>query len=146
MAMQTHFTHLVFAVAAMAPKVPTLLWLWPLFGAVCIARFVIVSRRIRKGRGHLLRGNLRLVWHILLLCALIAFALVEGTILSAALVTPKPDLPYIIVLGAKVNGTVPSGALRIAGMRLTDGEKLLALAAMCGFGGGLTWAGVMMTI
>ena len=31
---------------------------------------------------------------------------------------------------------VPSGALRIAGMRLTDGEKLLALAAMCGFGGG----------
>lgn len=30
---------------------------------------------------------------------------------------------------------VPSGALRIAGAALSDGEKLMALAALCGFGG-----------
>ena len=44
----------------------------------------------------------------LLAIAVVSFLLMEGVILNAALQVPSPGAAYVIIPGAKVNGTVPS--------------------------------------
>lgn len=50
-------------------------------------------------------------WTVLILF-LLSFLLVESKVLGTALRKPKQDLPYIIVLGARVNGVYPTPILR----------------------------------
>lgn len=90
----------------------SLLWLWPLFGLAFLARFLLVQRTILTGKPSPLPRWLLKWGHALLALGLIFFLVVEGIILGGAFATPEPGLDYIVVLGAKVNGTVPSGALR----------------------------------
>lgn len=88
----------------------SLQFMWLLVGALCILRALFWILCEKYG------------WHPpkiivipgrILICALLAlFFAVEGIILSAGMIAPAQDLDYIVVLGAKVNGREPSGALR----------------------------------
>lgn len=90
----------------------SLLWLWPLIGGALLVRFALVERMLRTGQpSPLPRGFLR-VMHGLIAIGLVILLAVEGIILKGALEPTPPGLDCIIVLGAKVNGTSPSGALR----------------------------------
>ena len=90
----------------------SLLWLWPLIGGALLVRFALVERMLRTGQpSPLPRGFLR-VMHGLIAVGLVILLAVEGVILKGALEPTPAGLDCIIVLGAKVNGTSPSGALR----------------------------------
>lgn len=90
----------------------SLLWLWPLIGGALLVRFALVERMLRTGQpSPLPRGFLR-VMHGLIAIGLVILLSVEGIILKGALESTPAGLDCIIVLGAKVNGTSPSGALR----------------------------------
>lgn len=90
----------------------SLLWLWPLIGGALLVRFALVERMLRTGQpSPLPRGFLR-VMHGLIAIGLVILLSIEGIILKGALESTPAGLDCIIVLGAKVNGTSPSGALR----------------------------------
>ena len=89
----------------------SLLWLWPLMGAVCIFHWCVVNRSIKTGRPVPLPKWVRTIFVILIAAALLIFTAVQIVIASAAAEKPPQGLDCIIVLGAKVNGTQPSGAL-----------------------------------
>ena len=89
----------------------SLLWLWPLVGAVCILHYFIVRRSIRSGQPVPFPRWCITLWRIALAAGFTLFILVQASILIAAAKMPPAGLDSIIVLGAKVNGTQPSGAL-----------------------------------
>lgn len=90
----------------------SLLWMWPLFGLAFLARFLLVGQMIRTGKPSPIPRALLKIGHALLAVMLAFFIAVEGIILTGAFADPVPGLDYVVVLGAKVNGTEPSGALR----------------------------------
>ena len=90
----------------------SLLWLWPLIGTALLVRFALVARMIRTGRPSPLPRKFLRAMHILLAIGLAILLSVEGIILRGAFESTPAGLDYIVVLGAKVNGTSPSGALR----------------------------------
>lgn len=90
----------------------SLLWLWPLIGTALLVRFALVARMIRTGRPSPLPRKFLRTMHILLAVGLAILLSVEGIILRGAFESTPAGLDYIVVLGAKVNGTSPSGALR----------------------------------
>lgn len=85
----------------------SLQFLWLAVGFLCVARFFFWRKPRRFPRGLLI---------FLRSCvgALVAlFIVVEGIIFCGGmLVSPEQNLDCIIVLGARVNGSTPSGALR----------------------------------
>ena len=89
----------------------SLLFLWLLMGLGCIARFIIFDRSIRGGKQLPFSPGLLKAVHICLAAGLAVFVFAECFICSGVFVKPEPELDCIIVLGAKVNGTQPSGAL-----------------------------------
>ena len=89
----------------------SLLWLWPLMGGIFILHWAVVRRSINTGKPVPLPKWAITVCVILIAIALIVFTSVQVMISSAASVKAPEDLDCIIVLGAKVNGTQPSGAL-----------------------------------
>lgn len=89
----------------------SLLWLWPAMGVLFIFHWFIVNRSIKTGKPVPLPKWAITLCLILIAAALLLFATVQGFIVSAAVEKPPADLDCIIVLGAKVNGTQPSGAL-----------------------------------
>ena len=111
----------------------SLLFLWPLMGAFFLARFLIWENCYRKNKPlPFSRGFLIAVRSVIAVC--VAFFLaVEMIILGAAFTQPPADLDYVIVLGAKVNGTQPSGALRnridVASEYLKSNPGALAVAS-----------------
>ena len=86
-------------------------YMWLVFALVFLARFVLVAL---MGAGHFakLGGILVKLIHIGLAVFLVSFIAIEAVIVSAFSTAPPTGLDYIIVLGAKVNGTQPGGALR----------------------------------
>ena len=90
----------------------SLLWLWPLMGLALMTRFALVRYMIRTGRPSPLPRALLRIGHALLAVLFALLFAVEGAILNGAFADPAPKLDYVVVLGAKVNGTEPSGALR----------------------------------
>ena len=84
----------------------SLQFLWLVVGLLCIARFCFWLKPKKFPRGLLIfiRGCVAAL--------LILFFAVEGIIFFGGMKTPEPMLDCIIVLGAKVNGREPSGALR----------------------------------
>ena len=89
----------------------SLQFLWLLGGCLCIARYLYWRRVERSGRYPRRRKLLRAL-RMLLCAALIFFLAVEGVILCGGMMEAEQGLNYIVVLGARVNGTVPSGSLR----------------------------------
>ena len=89
----------------------SLLFLWLLAGLACIARFVIFDPSIRTGKPLPFSDRLLKIVHICLAVGFAVFVFAECFICSGAFVEPEGGLDCIIVLGAKVNGTEPSGAL-----------------------------------
>ena len=89
----------------------SLQFLWLLGGILCIARYLYWRRVEKSGRYPRHRKLLRAL-RILLCAALIFFLAVEGVILCGGMMEAEQGLNYIVVLGARVNGSVPSGSLR----------------------------------
>ena len=87
-------------------------YMWLVFAFIFIARFLLVARMIRTGEPSLLPGVLIKVIHIGFALFVVSFIVIEGMIISAFSAAPPSNLDYVIVLGAKVNGTQPGGALR----------------------------------
>lgn len=54
----------------------------------------------------------KIVFAIVVLFGSIVFLIVEGIIIKNGMASSKPNADYVIILGAKVNGTVPSKTLR----------------------------------
>lgn len=89
----------------------SLLWLWPLMGAACIIRWLVVRKSIATGKQVPIPQWLIKLFRVCVCCGLALFLIVQGFIISAAKGENPSNLNYLIVLGAKVNGTRPSGAL-----------------------------------
>ncbi|MBS6561081.1 MAG: YdcF family protein [Clostridiales bacterium] len=54
----------------------------------------------------------KILFAIVVILSSIVFLIVEGIIIKNGVANPKPNADYMIILGAKVNGTVPSKTLR----------------------------------
>ncbi len=89
----------------------SLLWLWPLVGAVCILHYFIVRRSIITGDPVPMPKWCITIWRAALAVGFTLFVAIQAAIFITASKTPPAGLDAIIVLGAKVNGTQPSGAL-----------------------------------
>ena len=89
----------------------SLQYLWLLGGVLCIARYLYWRRVEKSGRYPAHRKLLRAL-RVLFCLALAFFLTVEGVILCGGMMEAEQGLDYIVVLGARVNGTVPSGSLR----------------------------------
>ena len=111
----------------------SLLWLWAVVGAACIARFALVQRALAAGKPLPIPAKLIRAWRIALAVFMAVFIAVECVICSAAADVPQQGLDCIIVLGAKVNGTQPSGALtqriRAAAEYLHENPGTLCIAS-----------------
>ena len=111
----------------------SLLWLWPFMGFALLTRFALVGYMIRTGRPSPLPRALLKIGHSLLAVLFALLFAVEGVILSGASADPAPGLDYVVVLGAKVNGTEPSGALRnriqVASEYLLENPDTLCVAS-----------------
>lgn len=89
-------------------------WIWAAGGAVLIAASLLLLRRLKKG---VLRRTgkaytlLRVCGWCVLCCALALFVLVETLVISHMSDQEPEGLDCIVVLGAGVNGTMPSNAL-----------------------------------
>lgn len=88
----------------------SLQFLWLLAGLACILRFFYWNHVYKRDQ----YPPMKIIWvlRIAVLLALGFFLAVEGVIFAAGLSAPPQGLDYIVVLGAKVNGREPSGALR----------------------------------
>lgn len=89
----------------------SLQFLWLIGGALCIGRYFYWLHVDRSGRYPRRRKLLRAL-RALFCIALAFFLAVEGAILFGGTMPAQQGLDYIVVLGAKVNGTQPSGSLR----------------------------------
>lgn len=94
----------------------SLLWLWPVVGALCIARYALVRRAAKMGRPLPFPPRLIKTARILLCVFLAVFAAGEALICTGAHAQSEAGLDCVIVLGAKVNGTKPSGRADAADM------------------------------
>lgn len=99
----------------------SLMILWPVIGGACVARFIIWTVIYSTDR-YPPRGIV-IALRALILLGLVFFFTVEGIILSGGSMKAQPGLKHIVVLGAKVNGTQPSGALRNRIQRAADYMK-----------------------
>ena len=89
----------------------SLQFLWLLGGILCIARY-LYWRRVEKSGKYPRHRRLLRALRILLCAALAFFLTVEGVILCGGTMEAEQGLDCIVVLGARVNGSVPSGSLR----------------------------------
>ncbi len=87
-------------------------FMWLVLAFAFLARFILVGRMIRSGEAALLPAFLIKLIHIGFALFFASLIVIEGIIFSAFSQTPPANLDYIVVLGAKVNGTQPGGALR----------------------------------
>lgn len=89
----------------------SLLFLWPLVGVACIVRYILVRRAIVTGKPLPIPRPLIIALRVCVVVFLAFFIFVECFICSGAYTETPAGLDCIIVLGARVNGRVPSGAL-----------------------------------
>ena len=89
----------------------SLLWLWPVVGVICIIRYALVRRSIKRSTPLPLSDALiKIIRTVAVICVAV-FLIGEAVICTGAFTTAPDGLDCIIVLGARVNGTKPSGAL-----------------------------------
>ena len=89
----------------------SMLWLWPLAALVCFVRYALVRHSIVTGLPVPLPGWFITLWRCALIAGFSFFFFVEAFVVSGSFRKAPEELPCIIVLGAKVNVTTPSGAL-----------------------------------
>lgn len=94
----------------------SVLWVWPVVGAACVARFFLV----RAGMLNVLPLGLIYAFRAFLALCLAFFVTVEGFVISGMVRTPPDNLDYLIVLGARVNGREPSLSLKTRVDRAVD--------------------------
>ena len=87
-------------------------FMWLLLALAFLARFILVGRMIRTGNPSLLPSTFIKILHIGFALFLASVIVIESIIFSAFSQSAPAKLDYIVVLGAKVNGTQPGGALR----------------------------------
>ncbi len=111
----------------------SLLFLWPVMGVLLLARYIVYSVHYKTGKPLPFSKRFRTFLRIFIVLCVAFFIIVEGVILKAAFTAPPKNLDYIIVLGAKVNGTQPSGALRnridVASEYLRENPETLVIAS-----------------
>lgn len=90
----------------------SMLWLWPLGGTLCLVRYFLVRRSIRTGERVPLPRWFIVLWRVCLAAGFAFFFFVEYFVCAGAFEQAPAELDCVIVLGAKVNATAPSGALR----------------------------------
>lgn len=83
----------------------SMLWLWPLAALVCFVRYALVRWSVPLPRWFVV------CWRVALTLGFGLFFYVESFVVSGSFAKAPPQLDAVIVLGAKVNGTAPSGAL-----------------------------------
>lgn len=88
----------------------SLMFLWPLMGGLCIARY-FYWRHVYAAGVYPPSAPVT-VLRILFGALLLVFLAVEVCIAAGGAVTPPENTDYIIVLGARVNPDGPSGSLR----------------------------------
>lgn len=89
----------------------SMLWLWPLAALVCFARYALVRYSLLHQVPVPLPRWFIVFWRIALSLAFALFFYVESFVVSGSFAKAPERLDAIVVLGAKVNGTAPSGAL-----------------------------------
>ena len=89
----------------------SMLWLWPLAAVVCFVRYGLVRWSLTHGVPVPLPRWFVLCWRMVLTLGFALFFFVESFVISGCFAKAPADLDAILVLGAKVNGTAPSGAL-----------------------------------
>lgn len=84
------------------------LWIWPLIGCALIARYFLARAGIIAAipKGLLITGR------ALIALAVACFIAVESFVISGMVSAAPAGLDYIIILGARVNGTEPSLSLQ----------------------------------
>ncbi len=90
----------------------SLLWLWPFMSLVFALRYFLVRKYSLQGKPFPLKKGWLFLLHAMILAALLVFSFVESFVVSHSFEKSPPQLDAVIVLGAKVNGTAPSGALK----------------------------------
>lgn len=107
----------------------SLQFMWLLGGGLCILRSVYWAWAYK----HDFYPHMKLVWflRICVLALAAVFLIAESVILFAGTASTPQDLDYIVVLGARVNGRTPSGALcnriQVAGEYLQDNPNTIAV-------------------
>ena len=105
------------------------LWIWPLAGAVLIARYFLARSGIIAAipKGMLITGR------TLIALAAVFFIAVECFVVSGMVSAAPAGLDYLIVLGARVNGTQPSLSLQtrvnVAARYLHENPDTLVIAS-----------------
>ena len=100
----------------------SLLYLWLMLSIVCFARYFLWKRAWKHGKeAPIPKAWLRVI-DTVAAAAIAAFLTVEGFVFSGAFQKPPEGLDAIIVLGARVDETGPSGSLR---ERIAAAEKYL---------------------
>ena len=88
----------------------SLMILWPMVGALCIARYFFWKHAANVGR--LPSGILLTVLRVAVLALVTVFIVTECVICVGGMGSAVQGLDYIVVLGARVNPDGPSGTLR----------------------------------
>lgn len=85
----------------------SMLWIWPVMGAALIARFFLC----RAGIIAALPKGLLITVRSLIALGIALFIALEGFVISGMVSAAPQGLDYLIILGARVNGTEPSISL-----------------------------------
>lgn len=88
----------------------SLQFLWLLAGGACVLRSIWWMWADHRGKCP--RGKVLACLRGIVCAGIVCFLLVEAVILAAGSGSAPQGLDYIVVLGARVNGREPSGALR----------------------------------
>lgn len=81
-------------------------YVWLILGLFCLA-IALVLTFSKKGFDWM-PGSLLLVIEIVVMAGCLLFIIVEGMIIRQSMKVPEGEVDYMVVLGAKVNGTRPS--------------------------------------
>lgn len=84
-------------------------YIWLLLSIACLVSAFVI--RMIHDKDIAVPGWISLAVKFVIICGLFIFAFVEGMITSNAVAEPVKGADYVLVLGAKVNGTVPSKSL-----------------------------------
>lgn len=107
----------------------SLLWIWPVAGAVLIARYFLA----RAGIIAMIPRGLLITGRTLIALAAVFFFLVQGMIIHGMVASAPQGLDYLVILGARVNGTEPSPALQmrseVAAEYLLSNPDTIAIAS-----------------
>lgn len=88
------------------------IWIWILIGICAFIRFIMLKRDIDGVSKKKIPIIIRCIYYSLYLISLVAFIYVECNVFRAMYANPEPNLEYVIVLGAGLNGSTPSNTLR----------------------------------